>query len=177
MKQLLIVVDYQNDFVDGALGFPGASQLDRPISARIAQCRAGGGDVIFTMDTHGEDYQDTMEGKHLPLPHCLKGSEGWQLYGETGRSLQEGDPVFEKETFPSLDLADWLRERDYGSVELCGLVSNICVFSNAVMVKAALPNAEIKVDAGLTASSDPALHEKALDVLGCIHVTVTGRER
>lgn len=175
VKELLIVVDYQKDFVDGALGFAGAEALDGPIAQRIAQVRAGGGDVIFTMDTHGADYADTMEGKKLPVAHCLKDTPGWQLYGQVGASLLPGDPVFEKETFPSLDLADWLRERDYDAVELCGLVSHICVLSNAVMVKAALPNAAITVDARLTASYDPALHQKALDVLEGIHITVTDR--
>lgn len=175
VKELLIVVDYQKDFVDGALGFAGAEALDGPIAQRIAQVRAGGGDVIFTMDTHGADYADTMEGKKLPVAHCLKDTPGWQLYGQVGASLLPGDPVFEKETFPSLDLADWLRERDYDAVELCGLVSHICVLSNAVMVKAALPNAAITVDARLTASYDPALHQKTLDVLEGIHITVTDR--
>ena len=175
MKELLIVVDYQKDFVDGALGFAGAEALDGPIARRIAAVRAGGGDVIFTMDTHGAGYADTMEGKKLPVAHCLKDTPGWQLYGQVGASLLPGDPVFEKETFPSLDLADWLRERDYDTVELCGLVSHICVLSNAVMVKAALPNAAITVDARLTASYDPDLHQKALDVLEGIHITVTDR--
>lgn len=175
MKELLIVVDYQKDFVDGALGFPGAETLDGPIAARIAACRASGGDVVFTMDTHGTDYSATMEGKKLPAAHCLKDTPGWQLYGQVGASLQSGEPVFEKNTFPSLDLADWLRERNYDSVELCGLVSHICVLSNAVMVKAALPNAAITVDARLTASYDPDLHQKALDVLEGIHITVANR--
>ena len=175
MKELLIVVDYQKDFVDGALGFPGAEALDGLIAARIARYRADGGDIIFTMDTHGADYASTVEGTRLPVAHCLKNTPGWQLYGQVGASLLPGDPVFEKETFPSLDLADWLRERNYGAVELCGLVSHICVLSNAVMVKAALPNAAITVDARLTASYDPALHQKALDVLEGIHVTVTNR--
>lgn len=172
MKRLLIVVDYQKDFVDGALGFPGAEALDGPIAARVAAYRAAGDDVLFTMDTHGGDYASTAEGKKLPAAHCLKGTDGWRLYGETGRALLPTDPVFEKETFPSLDLADYLRERDYGAVELCGLVSHICVLSNAVMVKAALPNAEIRVDERLTASYDPALQQKALDVLEGIHVDV-----
>ena len=175
MKELLIVVDYQKDFVDGALGFPGAETLDGPIAARMAQVRAGGGDVIFTMDTHGDDYAATVEGTKLPVPHCQKDTPGWQLYGQVGAALRPGDPVFEKETFPSLDLADWLREREYDAVELCGLVSHICVLSNAVMVKAALPNAHITVSARRTASYDPDLHQKALDVLEGIHITVTDR--
>lgn len=177
MKKLLIVVDYQSDFVDGALGFPGAELLDAPIAGRIDACRAAGGDVAFTLDTHGPDYPQTQEGRRLPVPHCIRDTAGWALYGQVAGRLLPGDPVFEKETFPSLDLADWLRGRDYDQVELCGLVSNICVLTNAVMVKAALPEAEILVDARLTAGADRLLHEKALDVLEGIHVTVTGRER
>lgn len=175
MKRLLIVVDYQRDFVEGALGFPGAEALDGPIADRIAAYRAAGDDVAFTLDTHGPDYPATEEGQWLPAAHCLRGSPGWSLYGRTGEARRPEDPVFEKETFPSLALGEWLRERDYGQVELCGLLSHICVLSNAVMVKAALPNAHITVDARLTASYDPALHQKALDVLEGIQIAVLHR--
>ena len=175
MKRLLIVVDYQRDFVEGALGFPGAEALDGPIADRIAAYRAAGDDVAFTLDTHGPDYPATEEGQWLPAAHCLRGSLGWSLYGRTGEARRPEDPVFEKETFPSLALGEWLRERDYGQVELCGLVSHICVLSNAVMVKAALPNSHITVDARLTASYDPALHQKALDVLEGIQIAVLHR--
>ena len=103
------------------------------------------------------------------------GEPGWELYGETGRARESGDCIFRKPAFPSLELAEWLKGRSYAQVELCGLVSHICVLSNAVMVKAALPEAEVLVDARLTASYDPVLHEKALDVLEGLQVTVTGR--
>ena len=175
MKKLLIVVDYQKDFVDGALGFPGAEGLDGPIARRIAEYRAAGNDVAFTYDTHGGDYARTQEGRRLPVPHCLMGEPGWELYGETGRARESGDCIFRKPAFPSLELAEWLKGRSYAQVELCGLVSHICVLSNAVMVKAALPEAEVLVDARLTASYDPVLHKKALDVLEGLQVTVTGR--
>lgn len=177
MGGLLIVVDYQADFVTGALGFPGAVALDGPIAARIAQRREEGWDVAFTLDTHSSGYLATVEGRWLPVPHCIRGTDGWALFGETGKSRLPGDTVFEKETFPSLELAQWLHAKDYERVELCGLVSNICVLSNAVMAKAALPDAEITVDARLTASADSVLHEKALDVLEGLHIAVTGRER
>ena len=111
------------------------------------------------------------------MPHCIKGEPGWRLYGRTAGLLQSGDPVFEKPAFPSLDLGEWLSGRDYGAVELCGLVSYICVLSNAVVVKAALPEAEVSVDARCTGGPDPALHKKALDLLETLQVTVTGRER
>ena len=175
MKKLLIVVDYQVDFVDGALGFAGAERLDGPIAEKIAEYRAAGNDVVFTYDTHGANYAATQEGRKLPVAHCIAGSAGWELYGETGKAASPDDLRFRKPTFPSLELAEWLKGRAYRQVELCGLVSHICVLSNAVMVKAALPETEIVVDAALTASYDPALHEKALDVLEGLQITVLHR--
>ncbi|MGM9606809.1 MAG: cysteine hydrolase family protein [Oscillospiraceae bacterium] len=176
MKRLLIVVDYQNDFVSGSLGFPGAEKLARPIAQRIREYRTAGGDVIFTFDTHGPGYLDTQEGRKLPVPHCVRDTDGWELYGAVAGAARAEDKVFRKPTFPSLELGKWLEGREYAQVELCGLVSNICVLSNAVIVKAALPEAEIIVDANLTASGDPILHEKALDVLEGIQVTVLNRK-
>lgn len=164
MKKLLIVVDYQKDFVDGALGFAGAEKLDAPIAAKIRQYRAEGQEVLFTLDTHGENYPNTQEGRRLPVPHCLKGTEGHALYGETARAKAEGDTVLEKPAFPSLELGNWLRGKDFGQIELVGLVSYICVISNAVVAKAALPEAEIILDASCTAGPDPALHAACLDL-------------
>lgn len=176
MNRLLLVVDYQKDFVDGALGFSGAEKLAGPIAARIADYRSNGDDVAFTFDTHGPDYLDTQEGRRLPVPHCLRGTEGWELFGAVAEAVREEDEFFCKPTFPSLELGAWLEECEYAQVELCGLVSHICVLSNAVIAKAALPEAEIVVDAKLTASYDPVLHEKALDVLEGLQVTVLNRE-
>ena len=164
MKRLLLVVDYQKDFVDGALGFPGAEALDGPIAAKI------------TLDTHGPDYLDTQEGRKLPVPHCLLNSEGWQLYGQTGQAMERSrDMVIGKGAFPSLWLANWLKEQGYDRVELAGLVSYLCVLSNAIMVKAALPEAEIVVDASCTAGPDPDLHAKGLDVMEALQITVLNR--
>ena len=176
MNRLLIVVDYQKDFVDGALGFPGAETLAGPIAARMADYRANGDDVIFTFDTHGPDYRDTQEGRKLPVAHCIRDTDGWELYGAVAEAAREEDEFFCKATFPSLELGQYLEECEYAQVELCGLVSHICVLSNAVIAKAALPEAEIVVDAGLTASYDPVLHEKALDVLEGLQVTVLNRK-
>ena len=177
MKKLLLVVDYQKDFVDGALGFAGAEKLDGPIAEKIAAYRAAGQDVAFTLDTHQENYLDTQEGRKLPVPHCLMHSEGWQLYGQTGQARdQDRDMVICKGAFPSLELANHLREHSYDQVELVGLVSYLCVLSNALMVKAALSEAEIVVDASCTAGPDPPLHEKALDLMEALQMTVINRE-
>lgn len=169
---LLIVVDYQNDFVDGALGFPDASLLDVKIADKIKMYHKNGDHVIFTMDTHEKNYLDTFEGKNLPVPHCIKGTEGHELYGEVAKSVDKKDMIFEKPAFPSLDLANYLKDKKYEKIELVGLVSNICVLSNAVMVKAALPEAEIIVDASCTDSFDKSLNEKCLDVLEGMQIKV-----
>ena len=176
MKKLLLVIDYQKDFVDGALGFPGAEKLDGAIAQKIAAYRAAGDDVAFTLDTHGEDYLTTQEGRKLPVPHCIRGSEGWELYGETAKAVQVGDGMIQKPAFPSLELGSWLRNQGYDRIEMVGLVSYICVISNAVIAKAALPEAEILVDAACTGGPDPVLHEKCLDLLEQgLQVTVINR--
>lgn len=177
MKQLLLVVDYQKDFVDGALGFPGAEKLDGPIAAKIAAYHAAGDDVAFTLDTHQENYLHTQEGRKLPVPHCLMNTDGWQLYGETGKAMDKSrDMVVCKPTFPSLWLGNWLKEQGYDRIELVGLVSYMCVLSNAVVAKAALPEAELVVDAACTAGPDPRLHQNALELMETLQITVVNRE-
>lgn len=177
MKQLLLVVDYQKDFVDGALGFAGAEKLDGPIAQKIAAYHAAGHDVAFTMDTHQENYLDTQEGRKLPVPHCLMNSEGWQLYGQTGQAMDKSrDMVVCKPAFPSLWLGGWLKERGYDRIELVGLVSYLCVLSNAIVAKGALPEAELVVDAACTAGPDPTLHHNVLDLMEALQITVINRE-
>ena len=177
MKKLLLVVDYQKDFVDGALGFAGAEKLDGPFVAKIAAYRAAGDDVAFTMDTHTPNYLDTQEGRKLPVPHCLLNSEGWQLYGQTGAAQDKSrDVVVCKGAFPSLWLGNWLKKQGYDRVELVGLVSYLCVLSNAVMAKAALPEAELVVDASCTAGPDLVLHKQVLDLMEALQITVINRE-
>ena len=176
MKKLLIVVDYQNDFVDGALGCPQALQLEKGIAEKIREYRAmgDGAEIIFTMDTHSRNYMETQEGKNLPVPHCMDGEDGWQLYGEVAGLKAENDLVFSKPTFGSLELADYLRIRgsEYESVEFCGVVTNICVISNIAVVKAAMPDVPQIVNAALVASNDDSLQEAALKVMESIHVQV-----
>ena len=177
MKKLLLVVDYQKDFVDGALGFPGAEKLDGPIAEKIEAYHAAGDDVAFTLDTHQENYLDTQEGKKLPVPHCIMNSAGLQLYGKTGQALDRSrDMVVCKPTFPSLWLGNWLKERGYDRIELVGLVSYMCVLSNAIVAKAALPEAELVVDASCTAGADQRLHRNALELMETLQITVVNRE-
>lgn len=175
MARLLIVVDYQNDFVDGALGFPGAEKLHGPICDKIGEYRNRGDTVVFTKDTHRPDYLETQEGGNLPVIHCVRGTKGHDLYGKL-EELAEGCLVFEKYTFGSDRLFDYLRSSGFSEIELVGLVSNICVLSNAVLAKTALPEAVIRVDASCTDSYDKELNDKTLDVLSGIQVHVTNRE-
>lgn len=172
MKKCLIVVDFQNDFIDGALGFEGAIDIKDHIIKKINTYRDNGDDIVYTLDTHTKEYMETEEGKNLPVIHCVEGTHGHQVQDDVKSVLLDSDKSFIKYTFPSLELGNYLKDKDYESVELCGLVSNICVLSNAVIAKSALPNAHIIVDARATASFDASLHEKTLDILEGIHVEV-----
>ncbi|MCL1829929.1 MAG: cysteine hydrolase family protein [Oscillospiraceae bacterium] len=171
MKKLLVVVDYQVDFVNGSLGFEQAKALDSIIVDKIKTYRQNNDDVVFTLDTHGEDYLSTVEGQKLPIAHCIKNTDGHLLYGETAGMVKDS-LVFEKDTFGSDKLFDFLRNSNYESVELCGLVLGICVLSNAVLAKTALPQAEIYVDTTAAIGNDPVFDRKVLDVLGGIQVNI-----
>lgn len=175
MKKALVVVDYQKDFVSGSLGFPEAAKLDEKIAAKIEVSLGLEQDVIFTLDTHGKEYLSTMEGKNLPVVHCIKGSDGWELYGKVGTYLPKAAAVIEKDAFGSLALGELLKKGQYTEVELVGLVSSICVISNAVIAKSALPEAQVTVDASCTAGADKKLHQAALDVMEGLQIKVINR--
>jgi len=172
MKKCLIVVDYQNDFVTGALGYPESAALERGIAEKIKQYRDGGDDVVFTFDTHYDDYLDTQEGRKLPVAHCLHGTEGHDLYGAPAMLALDTDRKFLKNTFGSGELYAYLKQEPYESIELVGVVSNICVISNAVLAKTAQPETPIIVDASCTASNDSYLHQAALDVMSGLQIEV-----
>lgn len=172
MKKLLLVVDYQNDFVCGSLGFDGAAELESLIAEKIEEYRKSGGDVAFTFDTHGEDYLNTNEGKSLPVIHCVKNTYGWNLYGKIKNLKLQCDKCFFKSSFGSAELFDYLRANHYDSVELVGVVTNICVISNAVIAKTALPESEIIVDSACTASNDKELFEYALRVMQSMQIKI-----
>lgn len=176
MNKCLIVVDYQNDFIDGQLGFEEAIDIRDKIVEKITDYRSNNCDIIFTMDTHEEKYLETEEGKNLPVKHCIKGTEGHKLHKSVEALKSPKDKVFEKQTFPSLELGKYLQNKNYDVIELCGLVSNICVISNAVIVKSALPNAHVIVDAEATDSFDKALHTKSLDVMEGLQIEVVNKK-
>lgn len=177
MEQYLFVIDYQNDFVDGALGFPGAELLDEKIAQKVLQY--GPGHVLFTRDTHFSDYLTTREGRNLPVEHCIQGSHGWQLYGKTAQALaQVQAPAIDKRSF-GIDVTDpaaaAVLPAHADRIELVGLVSSICVVSNAVVLQSRYPEAEIVVDAACTDSFDKTLHRKVLDVMEGFQVRILNK--
>ncbi|MCL2002821.1 MAG: cysteine hydrolase [Oscillospiraceae bacterium] len=173
MKKALIVIDMQNDFITGALGSPQAREVVPKIADKIRKHLHGGGDVFFTRDTHGENYLETAEGRHLPVPHCLKDSEGWQISAALTDALGDAPVhIFDKTTFGSLDLARFLSGEGYGEIELAGLVASICVVSNALILKAHLPETAITVDAACTAGVGDEDYLASLCVMRMCHIGV-----
>lgn len=163
MKHFLIVVDMQKDFVDGALGTPEAVAIVPQVAEKI---RAFDGEIFATFDTHFANYMETAEGRHLPVPHCIKGTGGWQLDKTVAAALEEkGYTAVEKRTFGAVDLPQMVKaaagEDDF-TLELIGLCTDICVVSNALLLKAAFPEAPIAVDAACCAGVTPQAHEAAL---------------
>lgn len=172
MKRCLIVVDYQKDFVTGSLGFVGAEKIEGRIAEKIREYRKEGCDILFTLDTHGEDYLKTNEGRNLPVIHCVEDTEGHELFGEVGRLRSKTDRVFLKGTFGSDELYEYLKKSGYSYVELAGVVTNICVITNAALAKTALPEAEIAVDASCVASNDEELNLAALNVMESLQIKI-----
>lgn len=170
--KLLIVVDYQNDFISGTLGFENAKTFEKGILNKIKKYKEENNDVLFTMDTHNEDYLNTQEGRYLPIVHCVKDTWGWEVI----ESIKDFNVYkIEKNTFGAPDLFSFLKNTYYEEIELVGLVSNICVISNAIIAKTAAPNTRVIVDASLTGSNDLELHEKALDVMLGLQIDVINR--
>ena len=158
MKKLLVIVDMQNDFVTGALGSEQALQIVPKIKARIQEYRDSGNTIIYTQDTHQENYLETMEGKYLPVEHCIKGTFGWEIVPEL---IGEG-VVFEKPTFGSLELTKEIASWGYDEIEFVGTCTAICVASNALILKAQLPETRIIVDASCCACVNEESHNAAL---------------
>lgn len=173
MKHFLIVVDMQKDFVDGSLGTPEAQAIVGKVMDKIL---AFDGQIFATLDTHKEDYMYTAEGRHLPVPHCIKGTSGWTLDDGVAAALeQKGYTPVEKLTFGSVLLPRLLYQAAEGesfTVELVGLCTDICVVSNALMLKANFPEMEISVDSACCAGVTPATHQAALTTMGCCQIQV-----
>jgi nicotinamidase-related amidase len=173
MKKILVAVDLQKDFVDGALGTKEAVAIRENAAEKI---RNFNGEIFVTFDTHGENYLSTAEGKKLPVPHCIKGTPGWELDGRI-KSALEGKKytAVEKGTFGSVELAGLIKkaagDEPFG-VEFIGLCTDICVVSNALLVKAAFPEADISVDSSCCAGVTPHKHQAALETMRSCQIDV-----
>lgn len=169
--KVLLVIDMQNDFIDGALGTKEAVLIVPKVADVI---RAFDGPVLATRDTHGEDYLTTQEGKKLPVEHCIKGTKGWEIRDEIAQLLKE-EPV-DKETFGSVRLGQYLKELDakekIEEITLVGLCTDICVISNALLVKAFLPQVPVKVLADCCSGVTPESHDNALEAMKVCQIEV-----
>ena len=174
-KDFLIVVDMQHDFIDGSLGTPEARAIVPAVAQRIRKRRAEGAVVLATLDTHEEDYLTTSEGRKLPVCHCIRGTEGWQIHPDILAQLQ-GCQLVEKPTFGSLRLPELIREQAAGaerlSIELVGLCTDICVVSNALLLKASFPEAELSVSRACCAGVTPQSHEAALQTMASCQIDI-----
>ena len=165
MAQTLIVVDMQKDFVDGALGTKEAQGIVESVKQKISRYLDAGKQVIFTRDTHHENYLETNEGRHLPIEHCIEGTPGWEIYDGV---FADGCDIINKGTFGYTGWSDY----NFESVELIGLCTDICVVSNALIIKALFPEIDVSVDASCCAGVTPEAHEKALSTMASCQIQI-----
>ena len=168
--KVLCVIDMQNDFIDGALGTAEATTIVDNVRDKIDLYRKNGDTVIFTRDTHYENYMQTAEGAKLPVPHCIKDSDGWQISSklEVGESI-----VIDKPTFGSVELAGYISSLgNVERIELIGLCTDICVISNALLLKANMPETPIAVDASCCAGVTPESHNNALSAMRMCQIEI-----
>lgn len=176
MSRMLVVVDMQNDFIDGALGTAEAQAIVPFVVEKIKAYEAAGDRIVFTMDTHGDDYRDTQEGRKLPAVHCLKGSKGWEICDEVKAAVDlETYKKYEKGAFGSdkfaMDLAHGAY-KDVTEMEFAGLCTDICVISNAILAKTFLPETKIAVDSSCCAGVTPQSHQQALGAMKMCQVEI-----
>lgn len=173
MKNYLVVVDMQKDFIDGVLGTSEAVEIVEKI---VEKMRTFDGEVIFTRDTHFDNYLETQEGKYLPVPHCKKGSSGWQLQERIAAVKPENAKIFDKNTFASVELASYLSEvnekEGIEQITFVGVCTDICVISNAMLVKAYMPEVEIVIDAKCCAGVTPKSHNNALEAMKMCQIII-----
>ncbi|WP_314627880.1 isochorismatase family cysteine hydrolase [uncultured Selenomonas sp.] len=170
MKKAIVVVDMQKDFIDGALGTKEAQEMLPHMEAKLSAAQAAGTKLVFTMDTHGEDYLATQEGRRLPVPHCIRGTEGWEIAASLQPFVRAAAAVVEKPAFGSTELPALLEDCD--EIELVGLCTDICVISNALVLKAFYPEKKISVDASCCAGVTPESHAEALRAMKMCQVDV-----
>lgn len=175
MKKILIVVDMQNDFIDGALGTKEAELIVDNVVKKINEFE---GEIFVTLDTHYNNYMETSEGKKLPVPHCIKGTNGWNLNDKVNKALMNKKyKIVEKITFGSIDLPNLIKNavgEENMEIEMVGLCTDICVVSNALILKATFPETTILVDSTCCAGVTPDKHKAALETMKSCQINVIG---
>jgi nicotinamidase-related amidase len=164
VKKLLLVVDTQNDFITGSLGTKEAQAVIPNVLEKLKEYNSPDAFVLFSLDTHGDDYLTTQEGRNLPTPHCIKHSRGWERPPEIAEAAPSG-VVFEKNSFGSTAMAEYIKQQSPDEIEVIGLVTDICVISNVLILKALMPETPITVDASCCAGTTPEAHRAALAVM------------
>lgn len=172
MRKVIIVIDMQNDFIDGALGTKEAQAMLPRLVRKLEQEPEAM--LIFTQDTHGADYLETQEGKKLPVPHCIKPEKGWGIAPALQPFLARAEAIVEKPSFGSLNLPESVRPLAPDEIELVGLCTDICVISNAMILKAAFPELTVAVDASCCAGVTPESHQNALEAMKPCQIEVRG---
>lgn len=173
--KVLVVIDMQNDFITGVLGNAETASVVDKVVKRINDFHEAekDGRIIATLDTHFENYLSTQEGKNLPVPHCIKGTNGWNLVDQIKSLLSENDVMINKETFGAIDLPDVIRKMGYvDEIRIVGVCTDICVISNAMILKAAFPEVPIKVIASCCAGVTPESHENALNAMKVCQIII-----
>lgn len=172
MSKVLVVVDMQEDFITGSLGTQEAQAIVPAVVEKICRRKEEGYEILVTLDTHGPDYSNTQEGKKLPVEHCIRGTQGWQLQADVERAVGDAKR-YEKPTFGSRELALDLEKMQPESVEFVGLCTDICVVSNVLAAKAWLPETPMSVDSSCCAGVTPQSHQAALDTMASCQVEIS----
>lgn len=175
MNSILVVVDYQNDFVNGALGFEKACTLEDKIASEAERALSAGEKVFFTLDTHDSEYLNTREGRKLPTPRCINGTEGHCLYGKLAAfEAREHVTLVTKSGFGSKTLPEIIKKicGVPDKIRICGVVTNMCVIANAIVLQTMFENADIQIIEPCCASFDETLHAEAIDVMRNMHMTI-----
>ena len=169
MKKLVAVIDMQNDFICGALSNSDTEKILPAVAEYVKRADEQGAEIVFTRDTHDENYAQTQEGRKLPVPHCVKNTKGWQIAEALSDYVQN---VFDKYTFGSLLLAQYALDNQFDFIDLVGVCTDICVISNALLLKAFLPEAEINVVESCCAGVTPERHRNAIEAMRACQINI-----
>lgn len=177
--RILIVIDMQYDFIDGSLGTPEAKEIVDNVRNKIMKCKDAGYEIYFTQDTHGKKYLQTFEGQHLPVEHCIYGTSGWKIHEKLFDILDHNTDyaIIHKYSFGVSEWAEYLPDSELiDEIQICGLCTDICVISNALILRALYPEIKIICDASCCAGTTPDMHRKALDIMKNCQIDVINVE-